>query len=134
MIVAIVAPGSEGASLPEKSVISASSTPTMTPSPIDAALPVICALVWIVPPPSSSANVTSAFACPWPPASRDLTLMTTRWASASCSTISTVPVKVIDIAPILILISALTASGPVLSSTLPPSTQGTTRSRSRIVA
>ena len=34
----------------------------MTPSPIDAALPVICAFVWIVPPPSVSANVTSAFA------------------------------------------------------------------------
>ena len=39
-------------SLPAKSVISASSTPTTTPSPIDAALPVIWAFVWIVPPPS----------------------------------------------------------------------------------
>ena len=39
-----------------KSLISASSTPTTTPSPIDAALPVICAFVWIVPPPSVSAN------------------------------------------------------------------------------
>ena len=50
-----------------KSVISASSTPTTTPSPIDAALPVICALVWIVPPPSSSWKTTSALAWPWPP-------------------------------------------------------------------
>ena len=48
--------------------------------------------------------------------------------------ISTLPVNVIDIAPILILISARTESGPVDSSTLPPSTHGTTRSRSRIVA
>ena len=44
------------------------------------------------------------------------------------------PVNFIDIAPILTLISALTESGPVVSSTLPPSTHGTTRSRSRIVA
>ena len=66
---------------------------------------------------------TLAFACPWPPASLDLTLITTRWAAASCSTISTVPVNVIDIAPILTLISALTEPGPVVSSTLPPSTQ-----------
>ena len=77
---------------------------------------------------------TLAFACPWPPASFDLTLITTRWAAASCSTTSTVPVNVIDIAPILTLISARTAPGPVVSSTLPPSTHGTTRSRSRIVA
>ena len=85
----------------------------MTPSPIDAALPVICAFVWIVPPPSVSEITTLAFACPWPPASFDLTLIATRWASASCSTISTVPVNVIDIAPIFTLISALTESGPV---------------------
>ena len=39
-------------SFPAKSATSASSTPATTPSPIDAALPVICALVWIVPPPS----------------------------------------------------------------------------------
>ena len=45
-----------------KSLISASSTLTITPSPIDAALPVICAAVWIVPPPFESENVTSAFA------------------------------------------------------------------------
>ena len=45
-----------------KSLISASSTLTITPSPIDAALPVICAAVWIVPPPLDSANVTSALA------------------------------------------------------------------------
>ncbi len=94
----------------------------------------ICAFVWIVPPPSVSANVTSAFANPWPPASFDLTRITTRWAAASCSTISTVPVNVIDIAPILTLISALTVVGSIASSTLPPSTHGTTRSRSRIVA
>ena len=61
-----------------KSLISASSTPATTPSPIDAALPVICALVWIVPPPSASANVTVAFAWPCPPASLDLTLSTVR--------------------------------------------------------
>ena len=39
-----------------------------------------------------------------------------------------------DIAPILTLISALTSSGPVRSSTLPPSTHGTSRSRSRIAS
>ena len=61
-IVAIDPAGQSAASLPLKSVISASSTPSTTPSPIDAALPVICALVWIVPPPSASANSTSAFA------------------------------------------------------------------------
>ena len=66
--------------------------------------------------------------------SLDLTFITTRWASASCSTISTVPSKFSDIAPILMWISALTESGPVFSSTLPPSTQGTTRSRSVIAA
>ena len=48
-------------------MISASSTPTTTPSPIDAALPVICACVWIVPPPSRSWKVTSALAWPVPP-------------------------------------------------------------------
>ena len=37
-------------------MISASRTPTTTPSPIDAALPVICACVWIVPPPSSAGS------------------------------------------------------------------------------
>ena len=52
------------------------------------------------------------------------------WAAASFSTISTVPVNFIDIAPILTTISALTESGPVVSSTQPPSTHGTTRSRS----
>ena len=60
-------------SLEVKSLISASSTPTTTPSPIDAALPVICAWVWIVPPPSRSWNVTSALACPVPPDSRERT-------------------------------------------------------------
>ena len=45
---------------------SASSTPDTTPSPIDAALPVICALVWMVPPPSSSAKVMVALAKPCP--------------------------------------------------------------------
>ena len=60
--------GAEGAgdqscdSLPVKSSMSASSTPTITPSPIDAALPLIWAFVWIVPPPSSSWNLTFAFA------------------------------------------------------------------------
>ena len=47
---------------------------------------------------------------------------------------STVPVNVIDIAPILTRISALTEFGPVVSTTLPPSTHGTTRSRSVIAA
>ena len=51
---------------------------------------------------------------------------------ASCSTISTVPVNVIDIAPIFTLISALTVLGSTISRMLPPSTHGTTRSRSRI--
>ena len=51
-------------SLVVKSLISASSTPTITPSPIEAALPVICACVWIVPPPSVHVKVTSALA--WP--------------------------------------------------------------------
>ena len=50
------------ASFPVKSLISASRTLTTTPSPIDAAFPVICAAVWIVPPPSETANVTSALA------------------------------------------------------------------------
>ena len=45
-----------------KSAISASSTLPITPSPIDAALPVIWALVWTVPPPSLKVNVTSALA------------------------------------------------------------------------
>ena len=44
------------------------------------------------------------------------------------------PVKVIDMAPIFTLISALTDSGPVRSSTLPPSTHGISRSRSRIAS
>ena len=97
-------------------------------------MPVIWALVWMVPPPSERVKVTVAFAYPWPPASRDLTPITMRWAAASCSTMSTVPVNVMDIAPILTLISALTDSGPVFSSTEPPSTQGIVRSRSRIAA
>src|SRR3984957_2827890 len=46
--------------------------------------------------------------------------------------IATVPVNFIDIAPILTRISALTASGLVCSITLPPWTQGTSFSRSRI--
>ena len=52
----------------------------------------------------------------------------------SFSPTSTVPVNFIDIAPILTLISALTCSGSLSSRTLPPSTQGTTRGRSVIVA
>ena len=47
---------------------------------------------------------------------------------------STVPVNVIDIAPILTRISAFTESGPVVSTTLPPWTAGTTRSRSVMAA
>ena len=47
---------------------------------------------------------------------------------------STVPISFIDIAPIFRMIWALTDSGPVVSSTLPPSTAGTTRSRSVIAA
>ncbi len=39
-----------------------------------------------------------------------------------------------DIAPIFKTISALTESGPVVSITRPPSTAGTTRSRSTIAA
>lgn len=115
-------------------MISPSSTPITTPSPIEAALPVICALVWTVPPPLLSWKVTSALAWPWPPASRALTRSTARWAAASCSTTSTVPFIFIDIAPLFMRISALTASGPVFSMTLPPSTAGTTRSRSVIAA
>ena len=79
-------------------------------------------------------NTAVALAWPWPPFSRDLTAITARWASASFSVISTVPVKVSDIAPILTTISALTASSLVRSSTRPPSTHGTTCSRSVIVA
>ena len=44
------------------------------------------------------------------------------------------PTIFIDIAPHRMRISALTESGPVVSSTLPPSTAGTTRSRSVIDA
>jgi hypothetical protein len=43
-------------------LISASSTLETTPSPIDAALPEICAAVWIAPPPSDSEMATSALA------------------------------------------------------------------------
>src|SRR3954467_13691539 len=88
----------------------------------------------MVPPPSSSWNATFAFACPCPPASLDLTAITARWASGSCFTTSTVPVNVRPIAPIFTTISAVTVFGPVRSSTRPPSTHGTTRSRSRIVS
>src|SRR3954467_5720835 len=88
----------------------------------------------MVPPPSSSWNATFAFAYPCPPASLDFTAITARWASASCSTTSTVPVNVSPIAPIFTTISAVTVFGPVRSSTRPPSTHGTTRSRSRIVS
>ncbi len=94
----------------------------------------ICALVWILPPPSSSWKVTSALACPWPPDSRAFTRSTARCAASSFSTTSTVPTIFIDMAPILSRISALAESGPVRSVTLPPSTAGTTRSRSRIEA
>ena len=45
-----------------KSLISASSTVETMPSPIDAALPVICAAVCIEPPSPDNANVTSALA------------------------------------------------------------------------
>ena len=96
-----------------KSVISASSTPATTPSPIEAALPVIWAFVWMLPPPSLSAKVTVALAYPCPPASRDLIVSTARWSASSFSVTSTVPVNFIDIAPILTRISAFTASGPV---------------------
>src|SRR3954454_2708041 len=44
-----------------------------------------------------------------PPASLALTAITARWASGSCSTISTVPVNVSPIAPIFTTISAFTA-------------------------
>jgi hypothetical protein len=50
------------ASLDVKSWISASSTPETTPSPMEAALPLICAAVCTVPPPSASVNTTSALA------------------------------------------------------------------------
>ena len=68
------------------------------------------------------------------PASRDFTVSVAVCAAGSCSVISSVPVNVIDMAPILTLIWPLHDSGPVISSTLPPSTHGTTRSRSRMVA
>src|SRR3954452_6253860 len=55
-------------------------------------------------------------------------------ASSSRSVTSTVPRKVIDIAPILTLISALAFSSDSRSITLPPSTHGMIRSRSRIAA
>src|SRR4029079_18736516 len=55
-------------------------------------------------------------------------------AASSRSATSTVPLNVIDIAPILTLISALACSALVRSSTLPPSTHGITRSRSRIAS
>src|SRR4051794_2642390 len=117
-------------SLPVKSWISASSTPATTPSPIDAALPVICAWVCSVPPPLARLNSAVAFAWPCPPASRDLTVITARWTPASFSVISTVPMNFSDIAPMRTTISAFTESSPSFSSTLPPSTHGTTCSRS----
>ena len=101
---------------------------------MEAALPVIWAFVWMLPPPSLSAKVTVALACPCPPASRDLIVSTARWSASSFSVTSTVPVNFIDIAPIFTRISAFTASGPVVSSTLPPWTAGTTRSRSVMAA
>ena len=63
-----------------------------------------------------------------------LDVITARWPSGSFSVISTVPVNFIDIAPIFTTISALTVSSLVRSSTRPPSTHGTTCSRSVIVA
>src|SRR3954469_2944905 len=117
-----------------KSLISPSSTDTTMPSPIDAALPVICAAVWILPPPSARSNATSAFAWPWPPTSRDLTFSSAWRAASSCATTSTVPANVIDIAPIFPLISAFAAVGLVRSTTRPPWTHGTSRSRSRIAS
>src|SRR3954470_512965 len=86
------------------------------------------------PPPSAIPNVTSALAKPCPPVSLDFTRRTARCASSSRSVTSTVPRNVIDIAPILTLISALARSGLSRSSTLPPSTQGMIRSRSRIAS
>jgi hypothetical protein len=49
-------------SFPAKSLTSASSTPLTTPSPIDAALPVIWAFVWMWPPLSFRSNVIVALA------------------------------------------------------------------------
>src|SRR5262245_34853875 len=86
------------------------------------------------PPPSLRATTMVPLANPCPPASLDLTLRTARCAAASFSTVSTVPVKVIDIAPILTRIWALIASSPVRSVTVAPSTHGTTRSRSVMMA
>src|SRR3954471_814423 len=117
-----------------KSLIRASSTVTITPSPIEAALPLICAAVWTVPPPSFRSNVTSALACPCPLFSLDLMRRTARCSASSRSTTSTVPLNVSDIAPMRTLISAFAASGLVRSTTLPPSTHGTMRSRSRIAS
>ena len=78
-------------------------------------------------------KMTVAFAWPCPPASRDLTAITARWAAASCSVTSTVPVKVIDIAPIFTRISALhrVRTGR-LDHPAALRRPGTTRSRSRI--
>src|SRR3954453_6361438 len=90
------------ASFVVKSLISASSTLCTTPSPIEAALPLICAAVWISPPPSCRVKVTSAFAWPEPPVSRDL--IRSSALSASLETTVTVPRNVIDIAPIFTLI------------------------------
>src|SRR3954452_10484368 len=117
-----------------KSATSPSSTLTTTPSPIDAALPVICAAVWMSPPPSLSVKRTSAFAWPWPPTSRAFTRSIAVWASSSVSATSTVPANVIDIAPIFTLISAFADVGLVRSTTRPPWTHGTIRSRSRIAS
>src|SRR3954452_15527702 len=117
-----------------KSATSPSSTLTTTPSPIDAALPVICAAVWMSPPPSLSVKCTSAFAWPWPPSSRAFTRSIAVWAATSVSATSTVPANVIDIAPIFTLLSAFADVGLVRSTTRPPWTHGMIRSRSRIAA
>ena len=66
----------------------------------------IWAFVWMLPPPSLSAKVTFALACPFPPASRDLIVSAARWSASSFSVTSTVPVNFIDIAPIFTRISA----------------------------
>ena len=78
------------ASFPVKSLISASSTLTTTPSPIDAALPVIWALVWIVPPPSESAKVDVGVGVALAAGLLRLHLITARCAAGSCSITSTV--------------------------------------------
>ena len=117
-----------------KSVISASSTPTTTPSPIDAALPVICALVWIVPPPSSSWNGDVRVGVPLAPGLPGLDAQQRAMRAGVLLGDLDGAGELHRHRPHLHHDLGLDRVRAVVSSTRPPSTHGTTRSRSVIAA